>query len=99
MSSLARLVTTLAFGITSPPVTFSGTPTITGTGSAQFAVLPYNGTLSTCLNGSVTLTQNQTCTFTVQFTHAADSNSFTTYLNIADNGGGSPQPEKMTAKD
>jgi len=34
-----------------------------------------------------------------QFTHAADSNSFTTYLNIADNGGASPQLEKMTAKD
>ena len=45
------------------------------------------------------LAQNQSCTFTVQFTHAADSNSYTTYLNIADNGGASPQLEKMTATD
>jgi sugar lactone lactonase YvrE len=81
------------------PLTFSGTPTVTGTGSGQFAVLPYaSPSTSTCLNGSVTLTQNQNCTFTVQFTSPTGSTtSFTTYLNISDNGGGSPQLEKMTA--
>jgi hypothetical protein len=79
-------------------LTFSGTPTITGTGSAQFTVLPYSGTISTCLNAAA-LTQNQTCTFTVQFTSTGTGTSYTETLSISDNGGGSPQAEKMTAKD
>jgi hypothetical protein len=80
---------------------FSGTPTITGAGSAQFTVLPYaaSPSTSTCLNGVVTLAQNQTCTFTVQFTSTGGAITYTNYLNIADNGGASPQLEKMTAKD
>jgi NHL repeat len=96
--TLNKSVTVTNKGTTT--LTFSGTPTITGTGSGQFAVLPYGGgTISSCLNGTVMLTQNQSCTFTVQFTHMADSNSFTTTLNISDNGGASPQLVKMTAKD
>jgi hypothetical protein len=75
-------------------LTFSGTPTVTGTGSAQFTVL---GT-STCLTlGSIG--PSGTCTFIVQFTSTGGSISYTNYLNIADNGGASPQLEKMTAKD
>jgi hypothetical protein len=82
------------------PLTFSGTPTITGTGSGQFQVLPYGGgTISTCLNGTVTLTNGQTCTFTVQFTSTGAGISYAETLSISDNGGGSPQTEKMTAKD
>jgi hypothetical protein len=96
--TLNKSVTVTNKGTTT--LTFSGTPTITGTGSGQFAVLAYGGgTISSCLNGTVMLAQNQSCTFTVQFTHMADSNSFTTTLNISDNGGASPQLVKMTAKD
>jgi len=83
-------------------LTFSSAPTVTGTGAANFAVQPYNASpaTSTCLNPTpVMLTQNQTCTYTVTFTNAGGTTSFTTYLNIFDNGGGSPQLEKMTATD
>jgi len=97
--TLNKSVTVRNVGTT--PLSFSGTPTITGTGSGQFAVLPYSATgpVSTCLNGTVTLSNGQSCTFTVQFTHAADTTTFTTYLNISDNGGGSPQLVKKTATD
>jgi hypothetical protein len=97
--TLNKSVTVTNKGTT--PLSFSGTPTITGTGSGQFAVVPYSATgpTSTCLNGAVTLSQNKSCTFTVQFTHANDTTTFTTYLNISDNGGGSPQQVKMTATD
>ena len=82
------------------PLTFSKAPTVTGTGAANFAVQPYiAGTQSTCLETGVTLTQNQICTYTVTFTNAGGTTAFTTHLNIFDNGGGSPQLEKMTAKD
>jgi hypothetical protein len=82
------------------PLTFSKAPTVTGTGAANFAVQPYiAGTQSTCLETGLTLTQNQICTYTVKFTDAGGTTAFTTYLNIFDNGGGSPQLEKMTAKD
>jgi hypothetical protein len=80
------------------PLTF-GTPTVTGTGNAHFAIQPYDGTNSTCLSGTP-VNQFGTCTITVTFTNAWDTTtSFTTNLNIFDNGGGSPQLEKMTAKD
>ena len=82
-------------------LTFSKTPTVTGTGATNFAVLPYSSpSTSTCLNPSLTsLAQNATCTFSVTFTNAGGSTSFTTDLNIFDNGGGSPQSETMTATD
>jgi hypothetical protein len=82
-------------------LTFSGTPTITGTGSGQFTVLPYSASpvTSTCLNGAVTLTNNQTCTFTVQFTSTGAGVSYAETLSVSDNGGASPQAEKITAKD
>ena len=79
------------------PLTF-GTPTVTGTGNANFAIQPYDGTNSTCLSGTP-VNQLGTCTITVTFTNAGGTTSFTTNLNIFDNGGGSPQLEKMTAKD
>jgi len=82
-------------------LTFSKPPTVTGTGAANFAVLPYGApSTSTCLNPSLTsLAQNATCTFSVKFTNAGGTTSFTTQLNIFDNGGGSPQLETMTATD
>jgi hypothetical protein len=82
-------------------LTFSKTPTVTGPGAANFVVLPYNApSTSTCLNPSLTsLAQNATCTFSVTFTNAGGTTSFTTELNIFDNGGGSPQLETMTATD
>jgi trimeric autotransporter adhesin len=81
-------------------LTFTGTPTISGAGSAQFTVLPYaSPSTSTCLNGSVKLTQDQTCTFTVQFTSTGDGVSYTNELNISDHGGASPQTVKITAMD
>jgi hypothetical protein len=79
-------------------LTFSGTPTITGTGSAQFAVLPYSGAVSTCLSGNP-VAQNGTCTFTVQFTSTGGGVTYTESMSISDNGGASPQLEKITAKD
>jgi hypothetical protein len=80
---------------------FSKAPTVTGTGAANFVVLPYSATgpVSTCLNGTVTLAQNATCTYSVKFTNAGGTTSFTTDLNIFDNGGGSPQLLTMTATD
>ena len=75
-----------------------GTPTITGTGNAQFAVLPYSGAQSTCLSGNAVI-QNGTCTINVQFTSTALGKIYSVILNIYDNGGASPQPEKMTATD
>ena len=81
------------------PLTFTSAPTITGTGAAKFAVLPYNATgpVSTCLNGAVTLTQDQACTYGVMFTNAGSTATATANLNIFDNGGGSPQSEVMNA--
>jgi hypothetical protein len=80
------------------PLAFSGTPTITGTGSSNFVLQPYSGSTSTCLNPSLTtLAQNATCTFTVKFTNPGGSSTLTTYLNVSDNGGASPQLVKMTA--
>jgi NHL repeat len=82
-------------------LSFTSAPTITGTGNANFKVLPYSATgpQSTCLNGTVTLIQNATCTYTVQFTFAGGTTAFTTDLNIFDNGGASPQVVVMTATD
>jgi NHL repeat len=79
------------------PLTVSAA-TVTGTGAANFAVVPYDGNYSTCLSGTP-VNQFGTCTITVTFTNAGGTTPFTTNLNIFDNGGGSPQLEKMTAKD
>ncbi len=97
--SKALSVTVKNVGTTT--LSFTSAPTITGTGSANFKVLPYSATgpQSTCLNGTVTLAQNATCTYTVQFTFAGGTTSFTTDLNIFDNGGASPQVVVMTATD
>ena len=96
--SKALSVTVKNVGTTT--LSFSKAPTITGTGSANFAVLPYSATgpQSTCLNGTVTLAQNASCTYTVQFTFAGGTTAFTTNLNIFDNGGGT-QTVVMTATD
>jgi len=83
-------------------VTFSGTPTITGTGAAQFSVLPYiSGSQSTCLQSSpkLQLQPGATCTFTVQFSSTGLGTSYNVTLNISDNGVGGSQPVGMTAKD
>jgi hypothetical protein len=84
------------------PLSFSPAPTITGTGAAEYAVLPYNATgpVSTCLNGAVVLTNLQHCTFSVQFTPPSPNTgaSFPATLNINDNGGNSPQTVAITGK-
>jgi streptogramin lyase len=114
-TEVSRSPATLAFGtvatsktlaltvknLGTTPLTFSSPPTVTGTGAANFAVLPYSApSTSTCLNPSLTsLAQNATCTYSVKFTNAGGTTSFTTNLNIFDNGGGSPQLETMTATD
>jgi hypothetical protein len=73
-------------GSTSSTIT---TPTITGTGAAEYSVLPYNGTNSTCLNGTVVLTNLQHCTITVQFTPpTGNGTNYTGDLNINSTGGG-----------
>jgi hypothetical protein len=60
--------------------------------------IAYSGTgpVSTRLRGTVTLPQNATC-HSVKFTNAGGTTSFTTNLNIFDNGGCSPQLVTMTA--
>jgi hypothetical protein len=82
-------------------LTFSAKPTVTGTGEANFVVVPYSApSTSTCLNPALTsLAQGASCTYSVKFTNAGGTTSFTTKLNIFDNGGGSPQLETMTAAD
>ncbi len=97
--SKALSVTVKNVGTTT--LSFTSAPTITGTGSTNFVVLPYSATgpQSTCLNGTVTLAQNASCTYTVQFTFAGGTTAFTTDLNIFDNGGASPQVVVMTATD
>ncbi|HXN17081.1 MAG TPA: choice-of-anchor D domain-containing protein [Candidatus Binatus sp.] len=82
------------------PLTFNGTPTIAGTGSAQFTVLPYvaSPAQSTCLSGNA-VAQNGTCTITVQFTSTDTGTSYSETMSISDNGGASPQVVKITAKD
>lgn len=82
----------------STPLTFSGTPTIAGTGSAQFTVLPYSGTTCTCLNGNA-VAQNAPRTISVQFTSTGAGVTYSDTLSISDNGSSRPQAEKITAKD
>jgi hypothetical protein len=82
------------------PLNFSGTPSVTGTGSSQFTVLPYAApSTSTCFNGTVTLNQNQTCTISVKFTSTGGNITYSDSMSVADNGGASPQIVKITAKD
>jgi hypothetical protein len=82
-------------------LTFSKAPTVTGTGAANFVVQPYiASTQSTCLQPSLSLAQNGTCTYTVTFTTPGGTvTTFNTDLNIYDNGGGSPQVIPMSATD
>jgi hypothetical protein len=101
VASGSKALSVTVKNVGSTTLTFSSAPTITGTGSANFKVLPYSATgpQSTCLNGTVTLALNATCTYTVQFTFAGGTTAFTTDLNILDNGGASPQVVVMTATD
>ncbi len=65
------------------------TPSITGTGAAEYSILAYDGTHSTCLNGTVSLTHLQTCTLSVQFDPPVGSGtSYAGDLNINSTGGG-----------
>jgi hypothetical protein len=80
-------------------LTFSPAPTLSGTGAAEYAILPSNGTNSTCLAAGVMLTNLQHCTITVQFNPPVGSGtSFNADLNINDNGGASPQLVVITGK-
>jgi sugar lactone lactonase YvrE len=81
-----KSVTVTNEGTTSSTIT---APSITGTGAAECSVLPYNGTNSTCLNGTVVLGHLNTCTLTVQFTPPTGSGtSYAADLNINSTGGG-----------
>src|ERR1700733_1960590 len=73
-------------------ITFN-TPTITGTAAAQYAVLPSNGTNSTCLAASFMLAASKSCTVTVQFTSPAGNGGEANPadLNIFDSDPASPQ--------
>jgi sugar lactone lactonase YvrE len=101
VSSGSKALSVTVKNVGTTVLSFSQAPTITGTGSSNFVVLPYSATgpQSTCLNGTVKLAQNQSCTYTVQFTFAGGTTAFTTNLNIFDNGGASPQTVVMTATD
>ena len=81
-------------------LTFSA-PTISGTGAAQFAVLPYSASpaTSTCLSGTASLSQNQSCTITVQFSSTGNGDSYTATLTINDSDPASPQKVTMTGKE
>jgi NHL repeat len=112
-----KITGTLAFGTVANPatstrsvtitnegtvtLTFSPAPTISGTGAAEYTILPYSASpaQSTCLNGSVMLTHLGSCTFSVQFTPPVGSGtSYPADLNINDNGGGSPQVVAISGK-
>jgi hypothetical protein len=80
-------------------MTFSPAPTLTGTGAAEYAILPSNGTNSTCLAAGLMLGHAGTCTITVQFNPPVGSGTaYNADLNINDNGGGSPQLVVITGK-
>ena len=81
-------------------ITFN-TPTITGTAAAQYAVLPSNGTNSTCLASGFMLAQTKTCTITVQFTSPAGMAGAANPadLNIFDSDPASPQVVVASGKD
>jgi sugar lactone lactonase YvrE len=81
-------------------ITFN-TPTITGTAAAQYAVLPSNGTNSTCLAAGFMLAQTKTCTVTVQFTSPAGTAGAANPadLNIFDSDPASPQVVVASGKD
>jgi hypothetical protein len=68
------------------------TPTITGTGAAEYSVVPYAAgppAYSTCLTGSVSLAHLGTCTISVEFTPPTGSGtSYPADLNINTSGGG-----------
>jgi hypothetical protein len=101
VTSGTEIETLIVRNVSSANVTFSGTPTIAGTGSAQFSVLPYvSGSQSTCLQSGLSLTPTGTCTFTVQFTSTGTGVTYSNRLGIAYNGvAASPQVVNMTAKD
>jgi len=81
-------------------LTFSPAPTLSGTGASAYAIDPYSGSTSTCLNPSAMLTHLQTCTIAVTFTPPGSNGaSFPATLNINDNGGNSPQTVAITGKD
>ncbi len=79
---------------------FSSAPTITGTGAAQYNIVPFSGALSTCLNGSPMLTMGQHCTITVQFNPPMPYNgtAYNATLSIFDNDPTSPQTVAITGK-
>lgn len=102
-----KVTGSLAFGIVANPstkilsvtVTNEGTvnatfttPTITGTGAAEYSIVPYAAgppAYSTCLTGSVSLAHLGTCTISVQFTPPTGSGtSYPATLNINTSGGG-----------
>jgi len=109
-----KITGSLAFGTTTSPLTksvtitnegtttltFSPAPTLSGTGASAYAIDPYSGSVSTCLNPSAMLTHGQTCTIAVTFTPPGNNGmSFPATLNINDNGGNSPQTVAITGKD
>jgi sugar lactone lactonase YvrE len=102
-----KVTGSLAFGMVANPstkilsvtVTNEGTvnatfttPTITGTGAAEYSIVPYAAgppAYSTCLTGSVSLAHLGTCTISVQFTPPTGSGtSYPATLNINTSGGG-----------
>jgi len=109
-----KITGSLAFGTVANPststksvtITNEGTTTLTftapslsGTGAAEYAIDPYSGTTSTCLNPSAMLTHGQTCTIAVTFNPPPGSGtSYNATLNINDNGGASPQTVAITGK-
>jgi hypothetical protein len=83
----------------SATLSFSSSPTITGTGAAEYNIVPFSGALSTCLNGSPMLTMGQHCTITVQFNPPVGSGtSYNATLSIFDNDPTSPQTVAITGK-
>jgi hypothetical protein len=82
-------------------VTFN-TPTITGTGAAEYNVVAYAAgppALSTCLAPGLMLAATKTCTITVQFNPPMGSGtSYSATLNINDSDPASPQTSAISGK-
>ena len=66
-------------------------PTISGTGAATFAVVPYSSTTSTCLQPGLNLGQNQSCSMTVQFNPPFGSDTaYSATMSVVDSDPASP---------
>jgi hypothetical protein len=95
-TTVAKQLSVTVTNVGTTGLTFSS-PTISGTGAAEFAVVPYNGTVSTCLQSGLNLGQNQSCKITVQFNPPPGSGTtYSSTMSVIDSDPASPQSVKLS---